>query len=196
MIMMLMSGTTKSVISARVGDQLGSGKVEIGAPQWDESLGELTIKPGNPVDVLNIHEVEIPAGVKVAVAFVDGRLTLINFDRKCAVQIPGMGSVYFLTELPTDTDGLEIELGAWIDIAPNVYAMPPGTKPPEQVLCRSTEDPKHYKLYRYRREIEGTDYEETGLMFGGTFTAESWERFHGIMASFSHLDRVAAEEGQ
>ena len=193
--MMFVDGTTRSVISAAVGDQLGSGKVEVEAPQFDESW-EMTVRlTGNPIDVSNIYNIELPAGLKVSVARLDGRSSIINFPRNCAVRIPGIAAVYFLTEIPPDPDGLEIELGAWIDIPSNVHAWPPGVKAPEQVVCRSKEDPKRYKLYKYRREIEGTDYEDTGLLFGGTFTADSWDRFAKGMASILAIHALADEEG-
>jgi hypothetical protein len=192
--MFYVSGITKSVISARIGNRVGTGKVEVKA-SW---VNETGVDPtGKIVDAININGIEIPEGYPVSLVYVDGgHLAIFDFDKKCSVQIPGLGSIYFLNGFPKDPEGLEIKLGDWIDIPPNVHAWPEGTKAPEQVLCRSKEDPKHYKLYKYRREIEGTDWEDTGLLFGGTFTAESWERFRRIMASFRHLDPVATEEGQ
>ena len=203
MTMLYARGITRSVISARVGDQFGVGKVEVKAAQWVESVAEATTRlTGNPVDVFNPYEIEIPDGSDVAVAGfevadpgLERQLVIVGLDQRCSVVIPGLKALYFLTELPRDPKGLEIDRGAWIDIPSNVHAWPEGVKQPEQVLCRSSEDPKHYKLYKYRREIEGTDWEDTGLLFGGTFTAESWDRFAKRMASILAIHALADEEG-
>ncbi len=192
--MLFANGMTRSDISAKVGHRPGYGQVEVEAPVVDES-GVTIELTDHLVNAFNPYAIEIPSGIEVAVAGVVGQLTIVALDSKCSVQIPGIDVVHFLTELPKDPDGLKIELGAWVQIPSNVHAWPEGVKAPDQVLCRSKEDPKHYKLYKYRREIEGTDWEDTGLLFGGTFTAESWERFHKIMVSFRQLDLVATEEG-
>jgi hypothetical protein len=192
--MLFANGVTSSDISAKVGHQPGNGKVEVKAPAWDESGGAVELT--DPlVDVFNPYAVEIPAGTDVAVGGVDGQWAIVALDQKCAVQIPGMDMLYFLTELPEDPDGLKIELGAWVQIPSNVHAWPPSVKAPEQVLCRSKEYPNHYKLYKYRREIEGTNWEDTGLGFGGTFTSKSWESFAKGMASILAIHALAEAEG-
>ena len=87
-----------------------------------------------------------------------------------------MNSIYFVTERPENAPGLEIEEG-WIDIPPNLNEWPGGADSPEQVLCRSRSDTSHYKIFKYRGEIDLTEFEETGMNFGGTFSKASWERF-------------------
>lgn len=113
----------------------------------------------------------------------------------CAVRTPPLDSVYFLTELPDSREGLEIEEGAWIDIPPNVHAWPPGIRAPEQILCRSRDDPEHYKLFKYRDEVDGDEWEETGLNFGGTFSRRSWGRFAASLPSVRALHAIPDEEG-
>jgi hypothetical protein len=112
----------------------------------------------------------------------------------CAVRVPDVDSVYFLTEPPDDRAGLDVEEGAWIDIPPNVHAWPPGVEAPEQVLCRSSHDPKHYKLFKYREEVDGDEWEPVGL-FGGTFSKESWSRFASRLDSLRALHAVPGEGG-
>ena len=188
-------GVTRSVITARVGNQMGSGKVEVEVSQYDEAAGGIVIKlTGNPVDVFNINGIEIPIGIDVVVAPVQGSLSIINFDKKCSVRIPGMNSLFFLTGFPREPKGLEIKVGDWIDVPPNVNAWPEGVMAPEQILCRSKDDPKHYKIFKYRREVDGEEWEETGLNFGGTFTAESWESFARSLASLNAIH--AAPDGE
>jgi hypothetical protein len=192
---MFKSGMTRTVITPRIGHQMGSGLVEFEDPLADES-DVMTLRPtGHLVEANNIHGIEIPAGFFVSLATIDGEWAIVNFDKKCAVQIPRMDSRYFLTEYPRNPQGLEVELGAWIDIPPNVHAWPEGARAPEQILGRSLEDPKHYKLFKYRREIDGTDWEDTGMSFGGTFTAESWEAFARSLASLNSLQTIPGDEG-
>jgi hypothetical protein len=110
-----------------------------------------------------------------------------------AVKAPPLDSVYFVADRPEDAPGLVIEEGAWIDIPPNVHAWLPGIEAPEQVLCQSRDDPKHYKLFKYRDEVDGDEWEEVGL-FGGTFSKESWERFARRLDSLRALHAVADGE--
>ena len=112
-----------------------------------------------------------------------------------AVKTPPLKSVYFVTERPEDLSGLKIEDGAWIEIPTNVYAWPEGARRPEPVLCQSKDDPRHYKLFKYCDEIEGTEWEDTGLNFGGTFSAESWRRFAEHLSFFRALHAIPDEEG-
>jgi hypothetical protein len=104
----------------------------------------------------------------------------------CSVQIHGTQSIYFLTETPDNPDGLlEIDPGAWVEVPMNVLWWPEGARRPESVLCRSTEDPKYYKIFKYRNEIEGTEWEEAGLSFGGTFSKDSWREFAERLGSMT-----------
>ncbi len=95
----------------------------------------------------------------------------------CAVKIPGMRSLYFLMDLPDDREDLDdIEEGAWIEIHRTLYFWREGADRPEVFLCRSRDDPRHCTLFQ-RDEIDATEWEETGLNFGGTFSRESWREF-------------------
>jgi hypothetical protein len=97
-----------------------------------------------------------------------------------------------VTERPDDAPGLEIE-GGWIDIPPNVNAWPEGADRPEQVLCRSVSDPLHYKVFKYRRELDPAEFREIGMNFGGTFSKSSWERFAKSLPSLMALHAIPDE---
>ena len=111
-----------------------------------------------------------------------------------AVKTPPLKAVYFVTERPDDVLGLEIEDGAWIDIPPNLHAWPEGVGRPEQVLCQSVTDPLHYKIFKYRMEIDPAEFREIGMHFGGTFSKSSWERFARVHASFKALHAIPDED--
>ena len=93
---------------------------------------------------------------------------------------------FIADECPSEREGLIVEEGAWIDVAPNISLWPEGARRPEQVLCQSVSDLKHYKLFKYRNEIP-QDYCETGLNFGGTFSKVTWEKFDERVRDFASI---------
>jgi hypothetical protein len=105
--------------------------------------------------------------------------------------LPDRESIYFLTEPPDQTEGLEVVEGAWVEVPTNVNLWPEGAARPETVLCRSRLDPKHYKMFKYRREIDSQEWEETGLNFGGTFSKLSWHAFASRIPSLMALQAIS-----
>jgi hypothetical protein len=69
-----------------------------------------------------------------------------------------------------------------------------GARQPETLLCQSSEDPKHYKLFKYRNEIEGSEWQDVGLDFGGTFSKDSWERFAAKLPAIRALQAIPDDE--
>jgi hypothetical protein len=107
-----------------------------------------------------------------------------------AVKVPGMHAIFFLMDLPEGQEGLDIEEDAWVEVPMNVNLWPEGARRPETVLCQSRDDHKHYKLFKYRNEIEGTEWEETGLNFGGTFSKDSWKEFAQRLGAIRALHAI------
>ena len=70
-----------------------------------------------------------------------------------------------------------VEEGVELDLPANYAEWPDGADRPEQVLCVSTTDPKNYKVFKYRREVDPAEYRPTGMNFGGLFSGTAWERF-------------------
>ncbi len=112
----------------------------------------------------------------------------------CAVKITGMPSIFFINEPPDDQEGLEIEDGAWVEVPMNVSLWPEGARRPEQVLCRSKQDPLYYKLFKYRNEIEDSDWAVTGMNFGGTFSRHSWRNFASRLGAIRALQAIPDDE--
>ena len=113
-----------------------------------------------------------------------------------AVKVPGMQAIFFLMDLPDDRENLvDIESGAWVEIPMNVNLWPEGARRPETILCQPRDDRKHYKLFKYRDEIEGTEWEKTGLNFGGTFSKDSWEEFAGRPGAIRALHAIPDDRG-
>jgi hypothetical protein len=102
-----------------------------------------------------------------------------------AVTIEPIESIYFLSERPEGerweaiqkNTKVKVEEGVGIEIPTNVNLWPDGAECPEQVLCRSTSDPKQFKIFKYTREINRNEFVPTGKNFGGAYSAKSWERF-------------------
>ena len=108
----------------------------------------------------------------------------------CAIRVPGMASIYFVTEPPDDREDFEIEEGAWIEIPVNNHLWTKDSPLPDPVLCRSREDEHHYKLYKYRNQAEDEYWEDTGCSFGGTFSKRKWESFAKRLPAFRALFAV------
>ena len=93
-----------------------------------------------------------------------------------AVASPKHNTMYFLEERPEVAPDLVIEDG--VEMAPIGSAMdatwPLDAKRPDRVLCRSRTDPKFYKLFKYRDEVNPAEFEETGKNFGGLMSREQW----------------------
>ena len=103
-----------------------------------------------------------------------------------AVRVPADKTICFVMGEPVTKPGWTVEPGAWVEVPINVNAWPVDMPRPEQVLCRSVEDEKHYKIFKYRDEVEPEEWEETGLSFGGTFSAASWREFAQQLPSVQH----------
>jgi hypothetical protein len=71
----------------------------------------------------------------------------------------------FLTERPS-SGRWEVQDDVEIDIPPNFSDWPEGAAVPEQVLCVSTSDPKHFKIFKDSRDIDTSEFRKTGLNFG------------------------------
>jgi hypothetical protein len=94
-----------------------------------------------------------------------------------AVTIPEMYTTFFLGELPENREGLKVDEGAWVEIPEDLSLWPEGTVAPQQTLCRSTTDPKIYKVFKYDSQIDRSMFMPTGTTYGGVYTREMWERF-------------------
>jgi hypothetical protein len=113
----------------------------------------------------------------------------------CAVKVPGMNSVYFLTEPPDDREDFEIEEGAWVEVPMNHHLWTEDSPRPDPVLCQSREDRQHYKIFKYRDQVEEEVWEETGLNFGGTFSRTTWKRLAALFPAVRALHAITEDEG-
>ena len=95
----------------------------------------------------------------------------------CAVRVPALHAICFVMGEPATKPGWTVEREAWVEVPTNVNAWPIDAPRPDQVLCRSVGDKKHYKIFKYRDEVEPGEWDVTGLNFGGTFSMTSWEQF-------------------
>jgi hypothetical protein len=93
-----------------------------------------------------------------------------------AVTIEPLNTMFFVSERPDDNDW-EVQEGVSLDAAPLYGTWTPDREPFEQILCASTSDPKYYKLFRNRRDIDTDQFRPTGRHYGGLFSKPTWERF-------------------
>ena len=93
-----------------------------------------------------------------------------------AVTVEPLNTVFFLGERPEGAEW-EVREGVGIDVPFNYADWPEGTDRPEAILCVSTTDPTHYKVFRRRRDVDPGQFQPTGRNFGGVLSRTSWERF-------------------
>jgi hypothetical protein len=93
-----------------------------------------------------------------------------------AVTIEPLNTTYFVTGSPPGKDWA-IQEDVDLDLACNFHLWPLGEDRPEVVLCSSTSDPKHYKVFNHSREIDPAEFQPTGKNFGGVYSRTSWQRF-------------------
>ncbi len=122
-----------------------------------------------------------------------------------AVTSPNQYTVYFLTERPDDPldhvidDDVQVQPLAQRDRS----VWPVGNRRPDKVLCRSRVNPKLYKEFKYRDEIDPAEFEETGKRFGGIYSKERWiehkreadERVRGWRETVKALAEIPDEDG-
>lgn len=97
-----------------------------------------------------------------------------------AVTVEPLSAIFFMEERPEGIQW-EIQEGVDLDNPPNLWLWPDGEPAPEGVLCRSTSDPKRYKVFKYRREIDPGEFQPTGKNFGGIYSKAAWERFQKFL---------------
>jgi hypothetical protein len=69
-----------------------------------------------------------------------------------AVIMGPFNAIFFVSERP-DANEWEVQEGVSLDIPFNYDTRPDGEEAPEQILCRSVSDSKHYKMFKYSRDI-------------------------------------------
>jgi hypothetical protein len=93
-----------------------------------------------------------------------------------AVTIEPLNAIYFVSERP-EADRWKVQEGVELDIPFNYDTWPEGAECPEQILCTSISEPNHYKIFKYRRDIDPTEFRPTGKHFGGVYSRTTWARF-------------------
>ncbi|MHC5540877.1 hypothetical protein ACYOEI_21860 [Singulisphaera rosea] len=93
-----------------------------------------------------------------------------------AVTIEPLNTIVFLSDPPEEGDW-DLEENISLDVPMNFADWIEGTELPEALLCRSTTDERHYKVFRYSRDVELTRYRPTGRMFGGLLSRSTWRHF-------------------
>ena len=92
------------------------------------------------------------------------------------VTLEPLNTIFFVSERPEDNEW-ELQEGVALDAAPLYGRWTPDREPFEQILCVSTSDPKYFKIFRNRRDIDPTQFQPTGRHFGGILSKPTWERF-------------------
>jgi hypothetical protein len=93
-----------------------------------------------------------------------------------AVTIDPLEAVFFLGERPEETCW-QVQEGVQLDLPFNYDTWPEGEEHPEHVLCTSISEPTHYKMFKYKRDIDFSEYRPALKHFGGVYSKSTWARF-------------------
>jgi hypothetical protein len=93
-----------------------------------------------------------------------------------AVTIDPLNAIYFVSERP-EADPWKVQEGVELDIPFNYDIWPDNEECPEQILCASVSEPNRYKIFKYKRDIDPTEFRLTGKHFGGLYSRTTWARF-------------------
>jgi hypothetical protein len=64
-----------------------------------------------------------------------------------------------------------------IDVPVGIFEWPVGADAPENVLGRSTRDPSRFRAFKYRREMQETEFEPFGMSYALFGTDRQWRTF-------------------
>lgn len=94
-----------------------------------------------------------------------------------AVRVPAFNAIYFVMGEAAAKPGWTVEPGAWLEIPVNAFyatrTMMSGSWP---AVCQAIDDPLHYKMFMDSEDAEPDEWQETGLIFGGTYSEDAWRR--------------------
>jgi hypothetical protein len=93
-----------------------------------------------------------------------------------AVTIEPLNATFFVSQRPDDNEW-EVQEGVELEIPFNYDTWSEGAKPSEQILCISVSDPNHYKIFKYRQNVDPAEFKPTGKHFGGVYSKSTWTRF-------------------
>ncbi len=98
-----------------------------------------------------------------------------------AVTVEPFNAICFVSERPDDNPW-EVQEGVGLDIPFNLTKGPSDGEDAWPILCISTSDPRYYKLFKYRRDIDPAQFRPVERHFGGLFSKPTWERFAKLAA--------------
>ena len=81
--------------------------------------------------------------------------------------------------------GATIGEGVKLEIPEDVHEWPSGADRPEDVLAVARDEPRHFRVFKYRREIDQAQYEPTGMNYA---VVPSWE---GFLKAYRPLDKIS-----
>jgi hypothetical protein len=93
-----------------------------------------------------------------------------------AVTIEPLNATFFMSQHPDDGQW-EVQEDVELEIPFNYDTRSNGAEPPDQILCISVTDPKHYKMFKYKRNVDPGQFKPTGRHFGGVYSKSTWTRF-------------------
>jgi hypothetical protein len=101
-----------------------------------------------------------------------------------AVSMKPANTTVFLTDRPDYLPpGWELVEDVQLSVEPNLSLWPEGADRPQARLCISIDDPKDFRVFKYEREIDRSQFKPTGLSYGGVYgyPSQSWDlllKFH------------------
>ena len=111
-----------------------------------------------------------------------------------AVRVPTHNMICFVMGEPVTKPGWTVEPGGWLEVPINTFYGFRDSPELEWAICQAVNDPRHYKIYMDREQAEPEEWRETGLNFGGTFSAEAWEEYAPILPEGEPAPSTVSDE--
>lgn len=110
-----------------------------------------------------------------------------------AVTIEPLNATFFGSQQPDDNEW-EVQEGVELEIPFNCDTRSDGAEPPDQVLCISVTDPKHNKMFKYKRNVDPAQLKPTGRHFGGVYSNSTWSRLMDSLPGALAVQNVPESE--
>jgi hypothetical protein len=121
-------------------------------------------------------------------------LTAVVFDRFGTAIFSPVDVPEHLRPEIVDRFGGRIVEGVSLFVPEGVNDWPEGASAPEEVLCVSRSDPKHYEVFKYAGQVDRGEFEPTGQNYSMLASEGEWAAFVEWLNKLDEIARLGPDE--